>query len=164
MKYQAENKTFNEIQNKADADWERELSKITIEGSNKYKRMFYSAIYRNYLHPNDMADTNGDILLPNYTEDNLGKGNSYYSNFSLWDTYRATHPLLLLTQQERMPAIINSLIRQGEVYGYLPIWGLWGVDNYCMIGNHAVSIIVEAYIKGLRGIDWSRAYEIIKKH
>ena len=163
MKYQAENKTFNEIQNKADADWERELSKITIEGSNKYKRMFYSAIYRNYLHPNDMADTNGDILLPNYTEDNLGKGNSYYSNFSLWDTYRATHPLLLLTQQERMPAIINSLIRQGEVYGYLPIWGLWGVDNYCMIGNHAVSIIVEAYIKGLRGIDWSRAYEIIKK-
>lgn len=62
-----------------------------------------------------------------------------------------------------MPAIINSLIRQGEVYGYLPIWGLWGVDNYCMIGNHAVSVIVEAYIKGLHGIDWNRAYEIIKK-
>lgn len=163
LKAQTTGKTFDSIQKEASEIWNKELSKITIEGSDKYKKMFYSAIYRNYLHPNDMADVNGDILLPDYTEGNIGKGNSYYSNFSLWDTYRATHPLLLLTQQERMTSIINSLIKQGEVYGYLPIWGLWGVDNYCMIGNHAISVIAEAYVKGVKGVDWNRAYDIVKK-
>lgn len=160
---QTHNETFETIRSKATTLWNEELSKIVVEGSEKYKKMFYSAIYRNYLHPNDLSDVNGDILLPDFTQDNIGKGSAYYSNFSLWDTYRATHPLLLLTQQERLPAVINSLVKQGEVYGYLPIWGLWGVDNYCMIGNHAVSVIAEAYVKGLKGVDWERAYDIVKK-
>lgn len=163
LEAQAKGESFESIRSKATAAWNGELSKITVWGSDKYKKMFYSAIYRNYLHPNNMADANGDILLPDYTEANIGKGNAYYSNFSLWDTYRATHPLLLLTQQERLASMINSLIKQGEAYGYLPIWGLWGVDNYCMIGNHAVSVIAEAYVKGLKGVDWERAYDIVKK-
>lgn len=163
MEVQTQNKDFECIRQEASSLWEDELSKITVKGSDIYKKMFYSAIYRNYLHPNDMADANGDILLPDFTEDNVGEGRSYYSNFSLWDTYRATHPLLLLTQQKRLVPILNSLIRQGEVYGYLPVWGLWGVDNYCMIGNHAVSVIAEAYVKGLKGVDWERAYDIVKK-
>lgn len=163
LEAQAEGEDFESIRSKAADLWNGELAKITVEGTDKYKKMFYSAIYRNYLHPNDMADANGDILLPDFTEDNVGKGGSYYSNFSLWDTYRATHPLLLFTQQKRLVPIINSLIKQGEVYGYLPIWGLWGVDNYCMIGNHAVSVIAEAYVKDLKGVDWERAYDIVKK-
>lgn len=163
LEAQTKGECFESIRSKATAAWNEELAKITVEGSDMYKKMFYSAIYRNYLHPNDMADVNGDILLPDFTEDNIGKEGSYYSNFSLWDTYRATHPLLLFTQQKRLVPIINSLIKQGEVYGYLPIWGLWGVDNYCMIGNHAVSVIAEAYVKGLKGVDWERAYDIIKK-
>lgn len=163
LEVQMKGENFESLKSKASASWNTELAKITVEGSDKYKKMFYSAIYRNYLHPNDMADVNGDVLLPDYTEDNVGKGNSYYSNFSLWDTYRGTHPLFLLTQQKRLVPIINSLIKQGEVYGYLPIWGLWGVDNYCMIGNHAVSVIAEAYVKGLKGVDWERAYDIVKK-
>lgn len=163
LEAQTKGETFESIRRKAAALWNDELSKITVEGNDKYKKMFYSAVYRNYLHPNNMADANGDILLPDYTEANIGKGNAYYSNFSLWDTYRATHPLLLLTQQERLASVINSMIKQGEVYGYLPIWGLWGVDNYCMIGNHAVSVVAEAYVKGLKGVDWERAYDIVKK-
>lgn len=163
LEAQTKGECFETIWRKAAAAWNGELAKITVEGSDMYKKMFYSAIYRNYLHPNDMADVNGDVLLPDFTEDNVGKGGSYYSNFSLWDTYRATHPLLLFTQQKRLVPIINSLIKQGEVYGYLPIWGLWGVDNYCMIGNHAVSVIAEAYVKGLEGVDWERAYDMVKK-
>lgn len=162
-KEQVKDDDFETVRSRALALWNSELSKITVEGNEKYKKMFYTAIYHNYLHPNDVSDENGDVSLPDYTPYNIGRKGAYYTNFSLWDTYRATHPLFLLTQQERLVKMINSLILQGEVYGYLPIWGLWGVDNYCMIGNHAVSVIAEAFVKGLKGIDWERAYDIVKK-
>lgn len=160
---QTKDRSFDELRRTAERAWNKELNKIEVEGSDKHKKMFYSALYRNFIHPNNIADVNGDILLPDYTESSVGKGNAYYTNFSCWDTYRATHPLLLLTQQKKVADMINSMILQGEVYGYLPIWGLWGIDNYCMIGNHAVSIIAEAYKKGLQGVDWERAYDIVKK-
>ena len=154
---------FDKYREAARDNWNRQLSKIAVKGDHKDDWVnFYTALYHTMLAPTIYSDVDGSYYGPD-KKIHRTDGWVNYSTFSLWDTYRATHPLLLLTQQERMPAIINSLIRQGEVYGYLPIWGLWGVDNYCMIGNHAVSIIVEAYIKGLRGIDWSRAYEIIKK-
>ena len=163
LRAEAPKDDFDYYQAQASANWNRQLSKIEVKSRNTDDMVkFYTALYHSMIAPTIYSDVDGSYYGPDQ-QIHKADGWTNYSTFSLWDTYRATHPLLLLTQQERMPAIINSLIRQGEVYGYLPIWGLWGVDNYCMIGNHAVSIIVEAYIKGLRGIDWSRAYEIIKK-
>ena len=88
---------------------------------------------------------------------------AFYSTFSLWDTYRAAHPFYTLVIPERVDGFVNSLIEQGEVQGFLPIWGLWGKENFCMIGNHGVSVIAEAYRKGFRGFDAERAFNIIKK-
>ena len=81
----------------------------------------------------------------------------------MWDTYRAAHPFYTLVIPERVDGFVNSLIEQGEVQGFLPIWGLWGKENFCMIGNHGVSVIAEAYRKGFRGFDAERAFNIIKK-
>ena len=72
---------------------------------------------------------------------------TFYSTFSLWDTYRAAHPFYTLMIPERVDGFVNSLIEQGEVQGFLPIWGLWGKENFCMIGNHGVSVLPKPIVK-----------------
>ena len=96
-----------------------------------------------------------------FTGRNTG-GSVHYSTFSLWDTYRAAHPLYTITQPQRTTDFVKSMIRQYETYGYLPIWQLWGQDNYCMIGNHSIPVIVDAIMKGIEGIDVEKAYEAVK--
>lgn len=86
----------------------------------------------------------------------------FYSTFSCWDTYRAAHPFYTIVMPDRVDAMVSSLVEQAEVQGFLPIWGLWGKENYCMVGNHAVSIVAEAYHKGFRGFDAERAFKAIK--
>lgn len=88
-----------------------------------------------------------------------GQGVGLYSTFSIWDTYRAIHPLYNIICPDRNAAFIQSMLTHYDTYGYLPIWDIWGQDNYCMIGNHAIPIIVDAVMKGLPGIDPERAYE-----
>lgn len=79
---------------------------------------------------------------------------NYYTTFSLWDTFRAAHPLYTLIVPEKNKEFVNSMLTHYERYGYLPIWDLYGQDNYCMIGNHAIPVIVDTYLKGqLKGIE-----------
>ena len=152
---------FEDIQQIAERKWENELQKIKIEGTQLQKEIFYTGMYHAFTQPNNMADVNGDYMATDFTVKNASD-KTHYSTFSLWDTYRAAHPLYTLTQPERTAGMINSMIRQYDSYGYLPIWQLWGEENYCMIGNHAIPVIVDAALKGLKGFDLEKAYEAVK--
>ncbi|MNK07519.1 Glycosyl hydrolase family 92 [compost metagenome] len=152
---------FEDIQSQAEKKWETELEKIKIEGTPLQKEIFYTGMYHAFIQPNNMADVNGDYMSTDFSVKNAAD-KTHYSTFSLWDTYRAAHPLYTLTQPERTAGMINSMIRQYDTYGYLPIWQLWGEENYCMIGNHAIPVIVDAALKGLKGFDLEKAYQAVK--
>jgi predicted alpha-1,2-mannosidase len=143
------------------AAWEKELGKIAIEGTTEQKQIFYTGLYHAFTQPNNVADVNGDYQASDLTIKNA-PDKTHYSTFSLWDTYRAAHPLYTLIQAKRTAGFINSMMRQYDTYGYLPIWQLWGDENYCMIGNHAIPVIVDAALKGLKGFDLNKAYEAVK--
>ncbi len=153
--------SFEDVQQQAEQSWEHELEKIKIEGTQLQKEIFYTGMYHAFTQPNNMADVNGDYMATDFTIKNA-PDKTHYSTFSLWDTYRAAHPLYTLTQPERTAGMINSMIRQYDTYGYLPIWQLWGEENYCMIGNHAIPAIVDAALKGLKGFDLEKAYTAVK--
>lgn len=93
-------------------------------------------------------------MAADYTTRKVADNEVHYSTFSLWDTFRAAHPLYTLLHTDRIPDFIKSMMRQYDYYGYLPVWQLWGQDNYCMIGNHSIPVIVDAVLKGLQ--EWMR--------
>lgn len=149
---------FNAVRQNATAAWEKELGKVQVEGSAGQKQIFYTALYHAFIQPNQLSDVNGEYPAEDYTT----LHGRQYSTFSLWDTYRAAHPLYTLSQPKRTADFVNSLIRQYENYGYLPIWQLWNQENYCMTGNHAIPVIVDAVLKRLPGIDPEKAYRAVK--
>lgn len=100
-----------------------------------------------------MSDVNGEYMAADYTTRKVADNEVHYSTFSLWDTFRAAHPLYTLLHTDRIPDFIKSMMRQYDYYGYLPVWQLWGQDNYCMIGNHSIPVIVDAVLKGVAGVD-----------
>lgn len=152
---------FNKVSQQSADEWEKELTKIKIDGTTEQKQIFYTGLYHAFTQPNNIADANGDYQATDMTIRNA-PDKVQYSTFSLWDTYRAAHPLYTLIQPERTAGFINSMIRQYSTYGYLPIWQLWGDENYCMIGNHAIPVITDAILKGIPGIDAEKAYEAVK--
>lgn len=87
----------------------------------------------------------------------------YYSTLSLWDTFRAAHPMYTIITPELVPDMVNSMLLHAETQGFLPIWTLWGKENYCMIANHSVSVVTEACMKDFPGIDPERVYRLVKK-
>ncbi len=152
---------FDKVVNDADSIWNKELGKIEIEGgSDDQKTVFYTSMYHAFLNPNLYSDVDGqyrgrDLKVHKADFD-------YYTVFSLWDTYRATHPLYTLTQQKRTSDFIKTFIKQYEEGGLLPVWELSGNETGCMIGYHAVPVIVDAYMKGLRDFDVEKAYSAMK--
>ena len=153
---------FEGVRTAAHNEWNNYLSRIEIEGTDDEKTNFYTCFYHALIQPNQISDIDG--MYRNAADSIVKAGTgAFYSTFSLWDTYRAAHPFYTLVIPERVDGFVNSLIEQGEVQGFLPIWGLWGKENFCMIGNHGVSVIAEAYRKGFRGFDAERAFNIIKK-
>ena len=145
----------------ADADWEKQLGKIEVKGTEVQKEIFYTALYHTMIQPNTMSDVNGEYMAADYTTRKVANNETHYTTFSLWDTFRASHPLYTLLEPERVTDFVKSMIRQYEYYGYLPIWQLWGQDNYCMIGNHSIPVITDAILKGIPGIDVEKAYEAV---
>ncbi|MFV0468781.1 MAG: GH92 family glycosyl hydrolase, partial [Dysgonomonas sp.] len=154
---------FDEVANRADEKWEKELGKIKIEGSDLQKEIFYTSLYHMFIQPNIMSDVNGEYLDTYFNRQQLKQGDAHYSTFSLWDTYRAAHPLYTILQPDLTTHFVNSMLRQYKTYGYLPIWQLWGQENYCMIGNHSIPVIVDAVFKGIKGIDVNQAYDAVKQ-
>jgi len=151
---------FEEIKQKAKELWNKELSKIKIEASEEKKINFYTSMYHAFLNPSVFSDENGEYR---GLDQNIYRSNTFtnYTIFSLWDTYRALHPLYTIIQQKRTSDIINSFLAHYEqsVHKILPVWSHWANENWCMIGYHAVPVIVDAYMKGIRGFDVNKAFE-----
>ena len=147
-------KNFEQLKAEARESWEKELSKIRIEADEQDKVIFYTALYHTYLSPTIYNDVSGDYR---GIDGNIYKTNGFtnYTTFSLWDTFRAQHPLLTLIEPERTSNMISSMLAhyQQSVHGLLPVWSHHGNENWCMIGYHAVPVIADAYLKGIRGFD-----------
>lgn len=161
MEQEAPHWDFDRYVAAADADWEKQLGKIEVKGTEVQKEIFYTALYHTMIQPNTMSDVNSEYMAADYTTRKVANNETHYTTFSLWDTFRASHPLYTLLEPERVTDFVKSMIRQYEYYGYLPIWQLWGQDNYCMIGNHSIPVITDAILKGIPGIDMEKAYEAV---
>lgn len=152
---------FEKIKRKACNQWNELLSRVKVRGTDEQKMNFYTSLYHLFIQPNDLADVDGRYR---GVDDNVCKSpnGSYYSTLSLWDTYRVAHPLYTILCPERVNGMIQSMLSHYKVCGYLPIWALWGKEAHCMIGNHAIPVIVDAYLKGFRGFDVNEAYAAIR--
>jgi len=150
---------FAKIQHAAECTWRRQLSKVQVKGKNdSQKRMFYTALYHTNIAPNIYQDVDGRYRAMDLTIGH-SRGMTNYTVFSLWDTFRALHPLFTILEPERDAAMIRSLVNKYEVGGILPKWALASNYTGTMIGYHAVPVIVDAYAKGIRDFDLQKAYE-----
>ena len=153
---------FDKVRKDAETAWENLLSRVSVEGSIEQKKNFYTSMYHLYIQPHNIADVDGQYRGSNDSVA-LSPIGKYYSTLSLWDTFRAAHPMYTILSPEIVPDVINSMLMHSETYGYLPIWALWGKESYCMIGNHGVPPVVEACLKDLPNIDQERAYQAVKQ-
>lgn len=159
---EAESWNVDNFINSSSALWNTYLSRIQIEADPVVKEIFYTSIYHTMIQPNQMAEPDSSFFGPDYKVHKSTTG-KYYSTLSLWDTYRAAHPLYTLLIPELVPDMINSMLQHDDYNGYLPIWALWGTENHCMIANHSVPVLVDAVLKGFNNIDAEKAYQAIKK-
>jgi len=153
---------FNTTREKARQEWNKELGKIETEGgTNDQQVTFYSALYHTMLTPNLYMDIDGQYR---GTDLNIHKAQGFdnYTVFSLWDTYRAAHPLYTLIEQKRTTNFINTFLNQYKNGGLLPVWELSANETYCMIGYHSVSVIADAYLKGIKGYDTLGIFKAMK--
>jgi predicted alpha-1,2-mannosidase len=163
LEIEAANFNFNDYKNRAGTLWENELQKITIETrDNNKKEIFYTMLYQSMLAPTLLSDHNGNYKGAN---DTVAKaiGFNRYDTFSLWDTYRAAHPLYTILHRNRVSDMINSLLAHYKETGLLPVWSMQGNETNMMIGYHAVPVIVDAYFKNIKGFDIKLAFEACKK-
>ena len=151
---------------KAAADlWENDLSRIRVTGgTQKQRQIFYTALYHCMVAPTLFDDVDGRYRGMDGRNHKLAAGEHNYSTYSLWDTYRAVHPLFTIAFPDRVPAFVNCLIRMaGESSLGMPIWPLQAKETQCMTGYHSATVIAEAIAKGLPGIDVQAAYAAMKK-
>lgn len=138
-------------------EWRRMFDRVRISSENPdVRKSFYTSLYHALIHPSNIADADGKYR---GADGKIGKSSygGYYSTFSLWDTYRASHPLFTIIAPERVGAFVNSMLDHYDAAGALPIWTLWGRENFCMIGNHSIPVIADAVLKDFDGIDAPRA-------
>ncbi|MBL7795283.1 MAG: GH92 family glycosyl hydrolase [Saprospiraceae bacterium] len=150
---------FNRVRAETQAKWAKQLGKITVEGGTEaQKRTFYSALYHTMLAPNIYSDVNGQYRGRD-KEVHQAVGHEVYTVFSLWDTYRATKPLFTILEPRRTNDFVQTFLRQYEQGGLLPVWELSACETDCMIGNHAIPVITDAWRKGIRAYDKNLALE-----
>ncbi len=153
---------FNKVKKAAEQLWDKELSKIEISESNNDKlTIFYTALYHTMVQPNIAQDIDGKYR----GRDNKvheGEGFDYYTVFSLWDTFRAAHPLYTLIDKKRTADFINTFLKQYEQGGRLPVWELASNETDCMIGYHSVSVMADAMAKGITGFNYEKCFEAAK--
>ena len=147
---------FDEAREQASKTWNQLLGRIEIKAPLNQKRIFYTALYHALIHPSDIADSDGRVRGPMGKVLNTQRGH-YYSTLSLWDTFRAVHPLFTLIVPERVDDMIDTLLAHHAQQGFLPIWTAWGRETYCMIGNPALPVIADAIAKGFNGFDRQEA-------
>ncbi len=153
---------FARVKAAAEKSWNHELGKIEVAGGTPEQfRTFYTAFYHALLTPNVFSDADhryrgmdGSIR--------TAKGFTMYTVFSLWDTFRAEHPLLTIIDGARTSDFVRSLVAKYEESSTLPVWELSANETWCMIGYHAVPVIVDAYMKGIRGFDAGKAFDAMR--
>ena len=146
---------FNGMAAAARKQWDTALNTLDVEAKdNNLKETFYTALYHSLLAPTLLSDVDGQFRGP---DENVHQteGYDYYTELSLWDTFRAENPLLTLMQPGRINDFVNTMLEHFKIFGQntLPVWPEGGKETWCMIGNHAIPVIVEAYTKGFR--DWN---------
>jgi predicted alpha-1,2-mannosidase len=156
---------FTGVQSAARAAWERELARIAIQGgTDADRRIFYTALYHATLAPTLFSDVDGRYRGMDSAVHQLSPGANNYSTYSLWDTYRALHPLFTLVQPERTVDLAAGLVRMAEESPLgPPIWPLQGIETRCMIGWHSAVVLAEACAKGFPGIDYARVWSVFRK-
>jgi len=153
---------FEQTRREARLAWERELGKVEIDAEQSRRTIFYTALYHSLLSPIEYMDHNGRYR---GIDQNIhrAEGFTHYTLFSLWDTYRALHPWLTILQPRRAGDMIRSMLAHYEqsVHRILPIWSFHANETWCMIGYHAVPVIVDAFIKGIDGFDAEKAFQAV---
>ncbi len=154
---------FEQVRDTTRARWDTELARFQCEGTPTQKETWYTSLYHAFLTPNLYQDTNGQYR---GFDQNIhqASANTHYTVFSLWDTFRAEHPLLSLLQAPRDADMINSLLAHYDASAdhLLPMWELQGNETWCMIGYHAAPVIADGFLNGVKGFDAERAYEAVK--
>lgn len=150
---------FDFYMKQAQENWTKELVKIEVTSDDADKKtIFYTAMYHAMLAPTIYSDVDGSYFGPD-GQVHQAEGWTNYSTFSLWDTYRASHPLFTYLQPERVSDMIQCFLHFYEQNGALPLWNLYGWETDMMIGYHAVPVIVDAYLKGIGDFDPVKALE-----
>lgn len=152
--------SFESLRSKGEFAWNNQLAKFEIDGDKNQKETFYTSVYHTFLHPFLFEDSDGKYRGLDkgiHTSDNFRN----LTVFSLWDTYRALHPLFNLVQADLQADIANSMLAHYDqsVERMLPIWSFYGNETWCMIGYHAVSVLADMIVKDIPGFDKERAFK-----
>ena len=152
---------FEKVVAAANVAWNQELQKVQIQASEDRKKTFYTALYHTMVAPSIFNDHNGDYW---GTDEKVHPQASFtnLTTFSLWDTYRAAHPLFTLLQPSRVNDMVSSMLAIYQQQGKLPVWHLMANETNCMVGYSAVPVVADAYLKGYKGFDANLAYEAVK--
>ena len=149
-------KDFDQVARDSRAAWNELLGRCQLtKGTDEQKRNWYTALYRLFIQPNNIADVDGRYR---GADGKVAKADCgrYYSTLSLWDTFRAAHPLYTLLAPERVDGFVETMLRHHAAHGHLPVWTLWGAESHDMIGVHSIPVIVDAWAKGFRRQDGRR--------
>ena len=159
LEAEAPHNDFDKYLAAAKADWNKQLQRIQVVGGEVDDQVnFYTALYHSMIAPTIYSDVDGKYYGPD-KQVHQADGWVNYSTFSLWDTFRAAHPLFTYTEPERVGDMVQSFIAFYEQNGRLPVWNFWGSETDMMIGYHAVPVIVDAYLKGIGNFDPEKALE-----
>jgi predicted alpha-1,2-mannosidase len=156
---------FETIEQESRSAWDKALGAIEVTGDNADRRIFYTAMYHAFQLPRTFNDVSATY--PRFgggQSIEVARGFTYYDDFSIWDTFRAVHPLFTIIDPHRDADMIQSLIVKGEQGGYLPTFPAWNSYTAEMDGDHAVAIIGDAYLKGIRGFDIAEAYRLMRRN
>ncbi|MDW7691735.1 GH92 family glycosyl hydrolase [Flammeovirgaceae bacterium SG7u.111] len=157
---------YEKVQDEATEEWELALADILVEGKDEQeKTVFYSALYHARLLPRVFSDVDGSYpAFDGNTEVKVAPDFDYYADFSMWDTYRALHPLLNIVEPRRSTHMAQSLVLKAEQGNWLPIFPAWNSYTAAMIGDHAISMLGDTWLKGNVGFDIRKAYKYMRKN
>ena len=152
---------FEKVADNAVNEWNKELSRIKIEGCDEIKTIFYTAMYHSMIAPMLFSDVNGDYR---GADDKVyNSPTPRYTCFSLWDTYRAKQPLMTIIQPEKAGEFVATMVDICDKQGDLPVWHLWGNETDCMVGDPGIPVVADAIVKNIGGFDREKAFEAIKQ-
>jgi predicted alpha-1,2-mannosidase len=157
---------FESVRKATEAEWDRTLGRVEVEGGSKDDKIkFYTALYHCFQLPRTVSDVDGSYQgFAQDTSIHKADGFVYYDDFSMWDTYRALHPLLTLLEPKKSLDMVKSLVAKAEQGGWMPIFPAWGNYTAAMIGDHVSTMISDAYAKGIRDFDTETAWKYMRKN